>query len=87
MSEKNELSIKQRFGKAVRRRRRELDLSQEQLAERAELHRTYISNLERGELNPSLETMEKLANALNISIPAMFINYGIQVENEPRKDC
>ncbi|MHC5828083.1 MAG: helix-turn-helix domain-containing protein, partial [Nostoc sp.] len=61
MTEKNELSIKQRFGKAVRRRRRELDLSQEQLAERAELHRTYISNLERGELNPSLETMEKLA--------------------------
>ncbi|MDZ8071149.1 MAG: helix-turn-helix transcriptional regulator [Nostoc sp. DedQUE08] len=87
MSEKNELSIKQRFGKAVRRRRRELDLSQEQLAERAELHRTYISNLERGELNPSLETMEKLANALDISIPAMFINYGIQVENESRKDC
>ncbi|MDZ7954092.1 MULTISPECIES: helix-turn-helix domain-containing protein [unclassified Nostoc] len=87
MTEKNELSIKQRFGKAVRRRRRELDLSQEQLAERAELHRTYISNLERGELNPSLETMEKLANALDISIPAMFINYGIQVENEPGKDC
>ncbi|MHC5729331.1 MAG: helix-turn-helix domain-containing protein, partial [Nostoc sp.] len=55
--------------------------------ERAELHRTYISNLERGELNPSLETMEKLANALDISIPAMFINYGIQVENEPGKDC
>jgi len=87
VSEKNELSIKQRFGKAVRRRRRELDLSQEQLAERAELHRTYISNLERGELNPSLETMEKLANALDISIPAMFINYGIQVENEPGNDC
>ncbi|MEH2282030.1 MAG: helix-turn-helix transcriptional regulator [Nostoc sp.] len=87
MTEKNELSIKQRFGKAVRRRRRELDLSQEQLAERAELHRTYISNLERGELNPSLETMEKLANALDISIPAMFINYNIQVENEPGKDC
>ncbi|MEH2153265.1 helix-turn-helix domain-containing protein [Nostoc sp.] len=86
MSEKNELSIKQRFGKAIRRRRRELDLSQEQLAERAALHRTYISNLERGELNPSLETMEKLANALDISIPAMFINYGIQIENEPQKD-
>ncbi|MBD2497823.1 helix-turn-helix domain-containing protein [Nostoc sp. FACHB-280] len=80
MSENNELDIKQRFGKAVRRRRRELDLSQEQLAEQAGLHRTYISNLERGELNPSLETIEKLAMALDISIPSLFIEYGVQME-------
>jgi transcriptional regulator with XRE-family HTH domain len=86
VSENNELGIKQRFGKAIRRRRRELDLSQEQLAEQAGLHRTYISNLERGELNPSLETIEKLANALNISIPALFINYNIHVEHEKYKD-
>ncbi|MBD2447395.1 helix-turn-helix transcriptional regulator [Nostoc sp. FACHB-152] len=86
MSENNELDIKQRFGKAVRRRRRELDLSQEQLAEQAGLHRTYISNLERGELNPSLETIEKLANALSLSIPALFINYNIHVEHEEYKD-
>ncbi|MBD2436587.1 helix-turn-helix transcriptional regulator [Nostoc sp. FACHB-110] len=82
MSENNELDIKQRFGKAVRRRKRELDLSQEQLAERAGLHRPNISNLERGELNPSLETIEKLANAMNISIPKLFINYKIHVEHE-----
>lgn len=86
MSENNELDIKQRFGKAVRRRRRELDLSQEQLAEQAGLHRTYISNLERGELNPSLETIEKLANALNISIPALFINYSVHIEPKEYKD-
>ena len=48
----------------------------------AELHRTYISNIERGELNPSLETMEKLVNALNISFAALFTNYGIDVENK-----
>jgi transcriptional regulator with XRE-family HTH domain len=81
VSQKNQLSLKQRFGKAIRRRRRELDLSQEELAEMAELHRTYISNIERGELNPSLETMEKLVNALNISFADLFTNYGIDVEN------
>ncbi|MGQ4650332.1 helix-turn-helix domain-containing protein [Lyngbya aestuarii] len=80
MSQNHQLSIKQRFGKAIRRRRRELDLSQEELAERAELHRTYISNIERGELNPSLETMEKLVKALDISFTDLFRNYGIDSE-------
>ncbi len=80
MSQNNELSIKQRFGKAIRRRRRELDLSQEELAERAELHRTYISNIERGELNPSLETMEKLVKALDITVSDLFANYGIEAD-------
>lgn len=75
--------IKRRFGKAIRQRRRSLDLSQEQLAERAELHRTYISSIERGERNPSLENIEKLAKALDISISALFANYGIEVESEP----
>ena len=80
MSQNDRLSIKQRFGKAIRRRRRELDLSQEELAERAELHRTYISNIERGELNPSLETMEKLVKALNITVSDLFANYGIEAD-------
>ncbi|MBD2741912.1 helix-turn-helix domain-containing protein [Coleofasciculus sp. FACHB-1120] len=80
MSQNYGLSIKQRFGKAIRRRRRELDLSQEELAERAELHRTYISNIERGELNPSLETMEKLVKALDITVSALFTNYGIEAD-------
>jgi transcriptional regulator with XRE-family HTH domain len=72
--------IKQRFGKAIRRRRRELDISQEKLAEIAEIHRTYISSIERGERNPSLENIEKLAKALDISISALFANYGVEVE-------
>jgi transcriptional regulator with XRE-family HTH domain len=80
VSQNNQQSIKQRFGKAIRRRRRELDLSQEELAERAELHRTYISNIERGELNPSLETMEKLVKALDITVSALFANYGIEAD-------
>ncbi len=80
VNQKHLPDIKQRFGKAVRRRRRELDLSQEDLAERAELHRTYISNVERGELNPSLETMEKLVKALGITFSALFADYGIEVD-------
>ncbi|BDI16153.1 hypothetical protein ANSO36C_19550 [Nostoc cf. commune SO-36] len=80
VNKKSELDINQRFGKAIRRRRREMDLSQEELAERAQLHRTYISSIERGQRNPSLENIEKLAKALNISISALFAEYGIEVE-------
>jgi transcriptional regulator with XRE-family HTH domain len=75
LSKKSSLDINYRFGKAVRRRRRELDLSQEKLAEYAELHRTYISSIERGKMNPSLENVEKLAQALKISISALFTDY------------
>jgi len=75
--------IKQRFGKAVRRRRRELDMSQEELAERAELHRTYISSIERGDRNISLENIEKVTRALEISIADLFIQYEIEESQKP----
>ena len=78
MGDKSQSDVKQRFGKAIRRRRRELDLSQEELAERAELHRTYVSDIERGDRNPSLENIEKLAKALNIKVSALFISYGVE---------
>ncbi len=83
MTQNRDLDIKQRFGKAVRRRRRELDLSQEELAERAELHRTYLSGLERGEGNPSLEIIEKLVSALDISITEFFSRYNIESRRDP----
>jgi transcriptional regulator with XRE-family HTH domain len=78
----SEQDIKYRFGKAIRRRRRELDLSQEELAERSELHRTYISSIERGQRNPSLENIEKIAQALRISISDLFAKYSIEEEKE-----
>ena len=56
--------LKQAFGSAIRRRREALNLSQEALAERAQLHRTYISLLERGSRAASIETVMKLAEAL-----------------------
>jgi len=51
----------------VQKRRFGLDLSQEQLAERADLHRTYVADIERGARNPTLLTMKKLAKGLGVS--------------------
>ena len=58
--------------------RQALDISQEELAERAELHRTYISSIEQGDRNISLENIEKVARALDISIAALFTQYEIE---------
>jgi CheY-like chemotaxis protein/DNA-binding XRE family transcriptional regulator len=74
----NEPSIKSGFARAVRQRRSTLGLSQEQLAERAGLHRTYISDIERGARNLSLENINKLAHALNISISSLFASLGTE---------
>ncbi len=58
--------ILETFGKAVAARRRELGLSQESLAERSGLHRTYIGSVERGERNPTLKSIVKIACALGV---------------------
>lgn len=52
---------------AVHKRRGQLGISQEELAQRAGLHRTYISDIERGARNPTLKTLSRLAVALEIS--------------------
>jgi transcriptional regulator with XRE-family HTH domain len=54
------------FGLAVRAERLRQDLSQEDLAELAELDRTYLSGLELGKRNPALSTVERIADALRI---------------------
>ncbi len=64
--------IKTRFGSAVRTRRKGLGISQEELAGRAGLHRTYVADVERGARNLSLANIEKLAQALETSLPALF---------------
>jgi len=64
--------IKSRFGTAVRTQRKRLGISQEELAGRAGLHRTYVADIERGARNLSLANIEKLAKALGTSIPALF---------------
>lgn len=55
-----------RFGQRVREERLKQGLSQEQLAELAGVHRTYIGMIERAEKNITLENIEKLAKALNL---------------------
>lgn len=60
------------FGAALRLKRTHLGLSQESLAELAGLHFTYVSSVERGERNISLENIDRLAKALNIEIKDFF---------------
>ena len=55
------------YGNVVRRHRLSRSLSQEQLADDAGLHRTYISLLERGQRNPSLDVILAIASALGVS--------------------
>lgn len=54
------------FGIAVRMQRKKLGISQQDLAERSGLHRTYIGGIERGERNPSLTIIYHIAHALDI---------------------
>ncbi len=56
------------FGNRVRELRHRLDISQEALAERCGLDRTYIGGIERGERNPSLKNIWKIAQALHVPI-------------------
>lgn len=58
--------ILRKFGQRVRQERVKRELSQEQLAELAGVHRTYIGMIERAEKNITLENIEKIANALQL---------------------
>ncbi|MGB8353039.1 MAG: response regulator [Chthoniobacteraceae bacterium] len=68
------IDLKSQLGTAIRTKRNDLGISQEELADRAGLHRTYISDIERGARNLSLESIDKLATALQISIASLFFN-------------
>jgi transcriptional regulator with XRE-family HTH domain len=56
--------LEKRLGQVIKRRREQADLSQEEFAERADVHRTYISQLERGIKSPSVRVLVKIAAAL-----------------------
>ncbi|MCI0486379.1 MAG: helix-turn-helix domain-containing protein [Blastocatellia bacterium] len=61
-------STLEKFGDRIRELRKAAGLSQEKLAELAELHRTYVSGVERGERNPSLISIARIARALGVSL-------------------
>ena len=62
------------FGASLRDLRESLGLSQEQLGFDSEVHRTYISEIERGLKNPSLETLQKLAKALGTKVSTLIVD-------------
>ena len=75
-------NVKKQFGLAIKNWRKKSGISQEELAWRAQLHRTYVCDIERGARNPSLESIEKLAKALSLSFSTLFEPLG----NFPKVD-
>jgi len=63
------------FGRRVRRLRHKFEVSQEELADRAGLHCTYLGGIERGERNPALINIGPLAVALGVSIAELFSTF------------
>lgn len=70
MNKKNNVLIS--FGNKVRELRKKKNMSQEELAEKADLHRTYIGMIERAEKNITLINIQKIANALEIDLKELF---------------
>ena len=68
-------SVKSRFGATLRRLRDERGYSQEELAERAGLHRNYVGGVERGERNVALENIVRLAKALAVPPKELFADF------------
>ncbi len=64
--------LRAKFGRRLRRLRREKDLTQEQLAEAAGISVDFLSNMERGINAPSFETLEKLTEILQIPVKCFF---------------
>lgn len=60
------------YGTAIRQIRLSKEISQEAFADMCDLHRTYISDVELGKRNVSLENIEKMARALDITLPELF---------------
>lgn len=72
-------------GPAFRTLRERAEISQEELAFRAGLDRTYVSGIERGRRNPSLKSMQRVATELAVSLDQVFILARKLAEKEPDK--
>jgi transcriptional regulator with XRE-family HTH domain len=69
---KQRSALAARFGRAVRRLRHERGYSQEDFADLVGVHRTYMGSVERGEKVSTLDTVDKLANGLGITLVQLF---------------
>ncbi len=72
------MEIRKRLGLNIRRLRREKGMSQEDFGFEAEIHRTYVSDIERGARNPTVTIVEKFAEALGVTP-------GYLLDADPRK--
>ncbi len=79
MSRKKNTSIQESFGQSIRRLRQLRGISQEQLADDSGLDRSYIGGVERGDRNPSLIAITKIAHGLQVAISDLFA----EQENAP----
>ena len=66
------MDIKLKVGQRIRELRKQVELSQEALGYKAEVDRTYVTDIESGRRNVSLEILERLTKALNVSFSEFF---------------
>jgi len=66
------VDIRKRLGQNLRQHRLEKGWSQEEFADRAGLHRTYISDIERGARNPTITVVQKIADALGVKASTLI---------------
>ncbi len=74
--------LAKKMGQRIRNYRLQLGLSQEKLAELSGCHPTYIGQLERGEKNATLESIDKIAASLKVPLSKLFENLGGQAQTE-----
>ncbi len=74
------------FGQTVRKRRLELDLSQESFAQKSQLHRTYISGIERGTRNVAFLNLIQIARALELTPEQLLAKVSSVLPEKFRKD-
>jgi XRE family transcriptional regulator, regulator of sulfur utilization len=65
-------TVRNKFGKRIRGLRQQKGWSQEELADKAGLHRTYIGAIERGEQNVSIDNLERLAKVFGLALERLF---------------
>ena len=76
------MGISQTIGQRIRNYRTRCGLSQEELAERAGCHHTYIGQIERGEKNATVESIDRIASALGIPLSKLFEFMGSETPEE-----
>ncbi|MDO8795456.1 MAG: helix-turn-helix transcriptional regulator [Vicinamibacterales bacterium] len=73
------------FGTRIRELRNAAGLSQEELADRADVHWTYLSDLERGRQSPTLDVVNRVAKALRVTIASLFAPFDEPYRARARK--